>query len=174
MYNDISIQVVSLIYISVLTMVYFLKRKYNFLESKIYKFLLISTIVSLVLDIVSISFIKSNINNILITNFFSKIYFISLFVWISLFIFYVLSNKTKVKYDSFKKMLKKSVLCKVWLLLIVILFGLLLVSQIEHANNLMVYYGSGVFVVYSLGILGSLILLIMLPVSIILPPATSA
>ena len=54
MYQEVAGQIVSLIYIFILSLVYFLKRKYNFLESKFYKSLLVVTIISIILDISSI------------------------------------------------------------------------------------------------------------------------
>ena len=72
MYKDISVQLVSLLYIIILSAVYFLKRKYNFLESKIYKSLLVSTIVSLILDIVSMYVLDCGLYSNLVIMIFSK------------------------------------------------------------------------------------------------------
>jgi len=162
MYQDISVQLVSLIYVVILSSVYFLKRKYNFLESKIYKFLLISTITSLVLDISSMYMINSGMFNDLIVGICSKLYFISLFIWLILFIFYVLLNNNSVKYNNFKSLMKKSNLCKGWLILSGIMFVLLLVFKIDYNINPITYYGDGVALIYALGIIGSLFLLFML------------
>ena len=162
MYQDISVQLVSLVYIVILAAVYFLKRKYNFLESKIYKSLLVSTVVSLILDIVSMYLMDCGTYSRFVTGVFSKLYFVSLFTWLILFIFYVILNKMTVKYDSFRDLMKKSALCKGWLIVSVILFGLLLVSEINYSTNPIMYHGDGVFVVYALGIVGSLFLLLML------------
>lgn len=162
MYKDISVQLVSLLYIIILSAVYFLKRKYNFLESKVYKSLLVSTVVSLILDIISTCVLKCGLYSNLVIIFFSKLYFISLFIWLVLFIFYILLNKTDVKYDSFKSLMKKSILCKSWLIISVIIFLVLLISNIEYSINPIKYYGNGVMLIYSLGIMGSLFLLFML------------
>ena len=162
MYKDISVQLVSLLYIIILSAVYFLKRKYNFLESKIYKSLLVSTMVSLVLDIVSKYILECGLYSNLIVMIFSKLYFISLFIWLVLFIFYIILNKTSIKYNSFKSLMKKSMLCKCWMIGIIILFILLLISNIDYRYNPVAYYGNGVLVVYSFGIVGSLFLLVML------------
>ena len=61
MYEYVSVQLVSLVYIIILSVVYFLKRKYNFLESKMYKTLLMITISTLVLDISNIMVLKLDI-----------------------------------------------------------------------------------------------------------------
>ena len=162
MFKDISVQLVSLVYIIILSSVYFLKRKYNFLESKVYKFLLITTIGSLILDIVSMYLIDSGIYSNTVTLMFSKVYFISLFLWLVLFIFYVLLNNTSVKYNNLKSLLKKSILCKGWLILSIILFILLLVFKVEYSVNPISYYGNGVSLIYAVGVVGSLFMLFML------------
>ena len=162
MYKYVSAQLVSLVYIIILSFVYFLKRKYNFLESKIYKSLLITTIVSLILDVCSMYFIESNLYNGLVTGLFSKLYFISLLIWLIIFIFYVILNKTNVKYDNFKVLIKKSILCKSWLVVSFILFIFMLMCKINYNVNPVSYSGDGVVLLYSLGIVGSLFLLIML------------
>ena len=112
MYQEITVQLVSLIDIIILASVYFLKRKYNFVESKVYKLLLIFTIGSLVLDIFSMYLINTNIYGTFVTILFSKIYFISLFGWLMLFIFYAIINIISIKCNNFKELFSKSVLCK--------------------------------------------------------------
>ena len=162
MYRDISAQLVSLIYIIILSSVYFLKRKYNFLESKIYKSLLISTIISLMLDIVSMYVLESSLFNNIVIALFSKLYFISLFIWLVLFIFYVLLNNISVKFDNFKSLIKQSMLCKTFGIVSIILFIFLLFSKVKHTINPISYYGPLVNVVYTFGIVGSLLLLFIL------------
>ena len=61
MFSAISLQLASFIYVLVLAIVYFLKRKYNFLESKVYKTLLIVTMVVLAFDITNTYMIVSNL-----------------------------------------------------------------------------------------------------------------
>ena len=162
MYKDMSVQVVSLLYIIVLSSVYFLKRKYNFLESKIYKSLLISTIFTLLLDILSMYVLECGLYSNLVIMIISKLYFLSLFTWLSLFIFYVLLNKTSVKYDNFKSLMRQSILCKGWLLVSVFLFVVLLFSNINYGLEPIKYYGNGVIIVYLFGIVCSLFLLVIL------------
>lgn len=162
MYKDVAIQVISLLYIVVLSVVYFLKRKYNFLESKVYKSLLVVTMGSLILDIISMYVVDSGIYSGIIIKIFSKLYFISLFGWIVLFIFYVLLNKTNDKYGSFKELMKKSALCKGFGIISLILFVVLLITDINYLSYPGVYYGNGVLLIYAFGIIGSLSLLVML------------
>ena len=162
MYQEVAGQIVSLIYIFILSLVYFLKRKYNFLESKFYKSLLVVTIISIILDISSICLLKADIYSNILCLIVSKLYFISIFVWLIIFIFYVILNKINIKYDSFKGLIKQSVLCKTWILISIILFILLLFSNIGYTVEPLSYYGASVMIVYVLGMAGSLFLLLFL------------
>lgn len=162
MYKDISVQLVSLLYISILSFVYFFKRKYNFLESKVYKFLLVVTIISLLLDVCSIYVLDNITYNNVITMIFSKLYFISLFGWLVIFILYVILNKTLVKYDNFKEMYNKCVMSKVLIIISIVMFVVLLFLEIDYSVNPFSYYGSGVFFTYFFGILGCLYLIVLL------------
>jgi signal transduction histidine kinase/ActR/RegA family two-component response regulator len=162
MYKDISVQLVSLLYIVILSLVYFLKRKYNFLESKMYKTLLMITVSTLVLDISNIMVLKLDIFSNLIDKIYFKFYFILLFVWLIIFIFYVLLNNMTTKYDNFKSLIKKSVLCKFYLVVSLILLIGLFIFDVNCSSNPFVYSGGGVTIVYLFGIFGSLFLLVML------------
>ena len=162
MYEYVSAQLVSFIYIVILSIVYFLKRKYNFLESKVYKSILIATIVTLFFDIFGMYILDCGLYNSVLTQLFSKLYFMSLFIWLVLFVFYVLLNKALVKYDNFKTLIKESMLCKCWLVISSVLFILLLFFKIEHSLDPIKYYGDGVSLICALGIIGSLFLLFVL------------
>ena len=162
MYKDISVQLVNLLYIIILSAVYFLKRKYNFLESNVYKSLLVSTTISLILDIVSMCVLECGLFNGVVITIFTKLYFISIFIWIVLFIFYIILNKTDIKYDNFKILMKKSILCKSWLIISGVLFLLLLFCKIDYSLNPIKYYGNGVVLVYAFGVMGCLFLSFML------------
>ena len=75
--------------------------------------------------------------NRLVIMIFTKLYFISIFIWIVLFIFYILLNKTDVKYDNFKMLMKKSILCKSWLFISGLLSMTKMIIQLPtYVNNL--------------------------------------
>lgn len=157
MYNAISNQIVSFVYVIILSLIYFLKRKYNFLESKIYKNLLLFTTITTVLDIFSV-YIFTNFEEIswIVT----KIYFISQLIWIIIFMTYILLNTTHTKYSDMKSYLKKSILGKSWFYVSIILTVLMLFLKVGHTGKS--YIGSGVTLIYALGMIGSLFLLIIL------------
>ena len=162
MYNDIAVQLISFIYILVLSLVYFLKRKYNFLESRIYKSLLIMAGITLLLDIGSIWLIDdgnmSKIGCMIIT----KIYFISLLGWIILFISYVLLNKSTIKYRNMNELLKQSLGARFFLVLIIVLLALMIILPVNYQINPFSYYGMGVNLLYIIATIGTLSMMLVL------------
>lgn len=162
MYNDIAVQLISFIYILVLSLVYFLKRKYNFLESRIYKSLLIMAGITLLLDIGSIWLIDdgnmSKIGCMIIT----KTYFISLLGWIILFISYVLLNKSTIKYRNMNELLKQSLGARFFLVLIIVLLALMVILPVNYQINPFSYYGMGVNLLYIIATIGTLSMMLVL------------
>lgn len=165
MYKDIAVQVISLIYVFILSLIYFLKRKYNFLESRIYKALLIFTGITLILDIGSMLIIEEEIFKNVICMLLSKLYFVSLLMWIILFMAYVLLNRVNKKYESLDELFKSSLLGKTYLIVSIILLGMLVVLPVNYSINPVKYYGLGVELVYGVAIVGSLFLTILLLVN---------
>lgn len=162
MYQDISVQIMGLIYVLILSFVYFLKRKYNFLESRVYKSLLICTIITLVLDITSMFIIEGVRYLSFVRILLIKCYFISLFIWLIIFIGYVFLNKSDVKYDNFKSLLKDSSFGKVYYFIALILILMEIILPVNYMEGPVVYYGKGVTLVYAVAIFGALSLLITL------------
>lgn len=162
MYNDIAVQLISFIYILVLSLVYFLKRKYNFLESRIYKSLLIMAGITLLLDIGSIWLIDdgnmSKIGCMIIT----KTYFISLLGWIILFISYVLLNKSTIKCRNMNELLKQSLGARFFLVLIIVLLALMVILPVNYQINPFSYYGMGVNLLYIIATIGTLSMMLVL------------
>lgn len=165
MHKDIAVQVISLIYVFILSLIYFLKRKYNFLESRIYKALLIFTGITLILDIGSMLIIEEEIFKNVICMLLSKLYFVSLLMWIILFMAYVLLNRVNKKYESLDELFKSSLLGKTYLIVSIILLGMLVVLPANYSINPVKYYGLGVELVYGVAIVGSLFLTILLLVN---------
>ena len=159
MHSDISLQLMSLVYILILSVVYFSKRKYNFLESKIYKFLLIITMFILCLDIFSYYGILKGIYVGGLSVVISKIYFVSLFIWFILFIFYVFLNKSNVRYDSVSNLLKEHASVYIWFALVMLLFSGIIILDALFSLNIISIFDNELWMVYSVGILVSMIIL---------------
>ena len=162
MFNEISIPIISLLYVIVLSIVYFLKRKYNFLETKVYKVILIFTTIILMMDIGNIYILEKFPSYGGLT---SKIYILSLLVWLIIFISYILINRNKNKYDSLKESIEKSVIGQIWLIIAIVFIALLLVLPVNYQTAPIFYYGAAVNLIYILGIGGSLFILILLIIS---------
>ena len=162
MFNAISLQFASFIYVLVLAIVYFLKRKYNFMESKVYKALLIVTMFVLVFDMLNVYITVKNIYIFGVLPFITELYFISLFVWIILFVSYVLLSRSTKKYESLKTLADEHPITYLWIGVIIVMFILLIIGQILIEYYQVNYYGQDVDLIYILGIVGSLIVLFVL------------
>ena len=161
MYNAISLQCASFIYVFILMIVYFLKRKYNFLESKVYKALLIITMVVLVFDIANTYMMVSNTygNWLPVV---SELYFISLFIWLILFVSYVLFSRSSKKYESLKAFVEEHHMTYLLFAIAFLIFVALIVLQIYFRNNHISYYEDDVELIYILEIVASLFVLFVL------------
>lgn len=108
MYDTMKLEICSLLYIIILQCIYFVKRKYNFLESKIYKVLLLLTTFLLASDISAIYFSYKYDINSPISRMFLRIYFVTIITWSVFYLGYVLINKLEDKnnYDSLIKLIK--------------------------------------------------------------------
>ena len=159
MTGDISLQLMSLVYIFILSMVYFVKRKYNFLESKIYKFLLIVTSIILLLDIAGGYVSLRNISVGVLSVISYKLYFILLFIWFILFIFYVFLNRTDTKYEDVKTLVTAHPSCYVWFGISFLVFAFVFILDTWMRINKIVFFNNELFLVYAVGIFGSMIVL---------------
>lgn len=105
--SSVYFQIISLCYILMLIFVFFSKKRIDSSENKIYKFLLITNGLGLILDILSVYTIKYR-NEMPITNYFvTKFYLIYLLTWISEFTFYIvtLTKEESKYYERCKKIL---------------------------------------------------------------------
>ena len=160
MINAISLQVFSFIYVLILSLVYFSKRKYNFVESKIYKIMLVVTMIILFLDGVIAYLTFNNLSTYIMA--LTKVLYILLFGWFILFALYVLLSRSSTKHEKFKELLKAHSALYLWSAITTCLFVLLVILQIwvnylKLANN-----SYQIDLIYTFGIVISLIVLINL------------
>lgn len=162
MFNEISLQVFSLIYVIVLAIVYYVKRRYNFLESKAYKLLLGLTCVSLLLDIANIYLPHTNINIENLPNFISLIYCISLFFWLIFFVCYLLLSMSNKKYEKLKHLTKEHPFVYVLIVLLIVLLVMLIYYEVGHIYNFLDNYYGNVQIIYLFGIVSSILIMLVL------------
>lgn len=157
MLSDISLQLVSILYVVVLATVYFVKRRYNFLESKIYKVLLGVTFFNLLLNIVNIFIDNTNILFVI-----SILYCLGLFFWLILFISYLLLSMSNKKYENFKLLIRDHPVIYSIIIAIITIFLVLVLSQNLFGLKFVNYYNRDINIIYAFGIISSLIIMFVL------------
>ncbi len=100
----IVLQVISLIYIAMLAIVYFSKKRMDSLENKVFSILIMTNIFGLIIDVVSTSLALRHMKGFLLT-LSSKIYLVYLLAWILLLTVYIfiISSKSEEKKKVFDK-----------------------------------------------------------------------
>lgn len=100
----IVLQVTSLIYIAMLAIVYFSKKRMDSLENKVFSILIMTNIFGLIIDVVSTSLALRHMTGFLLT-LSSKIYLVYLLAWILLLTVYIfiISSKNEEKQKVFDK-----------------------------------------------------------------------
>lgn len=100
----IVLQVTSLIYIAMLAIVYFSKKRMDSLENKVFSILIMTNIFGLIIDVVSTSLALRHMKGFLLT-LSSKLYLVYLLAWILLLTVYIfiISSKNEEKKKVFDK-----------------------------------------------------------------------
>lgn len=158
---EMSIQICNLVYIVILQLIYFLKRKYNFLESKIYKGLLVLSTLVLTCDIANIYDSYNNLT-VTITNILSKVYFVLLLLWSIVFFAYVMLSKTDKKYDNLRDLFHKNIFSKIFTIFNIILIILMLFINSGFSSTSMHYYGNSITYLYIIVTIECIFLLLSL------------
>ena len=160
MFNEISLQIFSLVYVIVLATVYFVKRRYNFLESKVYKILLATTCITLLLDIANIYIHHLGSEYVHLLNHASLLYCISLFFCLILLITYLFLNMGNKKYEKIKDLTKEHPFVYILIIMFVILLAIVIYYQIGYIYNFLDHYHGDVQIIYIFGIIFSVITMI--------------
>lgn len=123
-------QLVSFIYVIVLAITYFSKKRIKSIENKLFSLLIITNIIGLIIDLTSTGLALRNKTGFMLS-FSSKMYLVYLLTWILILTIYVFS--ISIKRDITKNDLKKFLpfLCIFYLISIVIIFCLPLHNYIK-------------------------------------------
>lgn len=148
---SIGLTVSGLLFISIIAIVYLQKKKYSSLESKLYKALLVTTIILLLLEIVcvytiSIRSIYPFLNEVL-----CRIYILGDIIWFTMVLIYMQILLTDKKYNNFKEILSEkpiifTIILAITMFMISCLFSLKFTSGMSNEIN--VIGGNGVKVLY--------------------------
>ena len=165
MFNSISIQICSLVYVVMLIVVYLYKRKYNSLENGIYKVMLINTLFILILDLMSIFTIRYYVNFSFINGVFSKGFLVLVGFWFGLFLLYTMVCEYKENFKCFRDALKKSRGVKVWLGMMVLMFIGIVYFPVEYSVDDIYMYGKSFDFTYYICVFMSTISLVILSIN---------
>lgn len=140
MYIGIAIILLSLLYITLVAVVYFSKERLNNIENKIYNVLIITNVIGLLLEL-GCCFTVYNMDtypvlNVIIT----RLFLVYMFSWQTIFTIYIVAISFKEEIEKRKEKLKK------YLILLLLLF----VGCLVIINVLPLYYYNDVYV-YSYG-----------------------
>ena len=165
MFNSISIQICSLVYVVMLIVVYLYKRKYNSLENGIYKVMLINTLFILILDLMSIFTIRYYVNFSFINGVFSKGFLVLVGFWFGLFLLYTMVCEYKENFKCFSEAFKKSRGVKVWLGMMVLMFIGIVYFPVEYSVDDIYMYGKSFDFTYYICVFMSTISLVILAIN---------
>ena len=100
MLNSIGLTLSGMVFITFIAAIYFTKKKYKSLENSIYRFLLITTMVLLVLELVCVYTMSIRDKIPIINEFLCRLYILGDVVWFVVIIGYVKSLSVDKKYDN--------------------------------------------------------------------------
>jgi len=143
MIYSLYIPIISLIFISVIAIFYFAKKRLNSVENKIYGYMLIANVVGLAIEILCYFAVRDAFMNITLDMFILKTYLIYLLTWQILMTLYVYSiTRKKIIKNFFNKEN----------MFFVILIGFYIASSIcLYIFDLNIFYEDGIAYTYGLG-----------------------
>ena len=146
--SSVYFQIISLFYILMLIFVFFSKKRINSVENKIYKFLLLTNCLGLVLDILSVYTIKYKTEMPIFNYFVTKSYLIYLLTWISGFTAYII---TLTKDETKHYQIRKKLLLYIYIISVMVIFVLPLYYYNE--NDIIYSYGPSANYLYIVSVL---------------------
>ena len=146
--SSVYFQIISLFYILMLIFVFFSKKRINSVENKIYKFLLLTNCLGLVLDILSVYTIKYKTEMPIFNYFVTKSYLIYLLTWISGFTAYII---TLTKDETKHYQIRKNLLFYIYIISVMVIFVLPLYYYNE--NDIIYSYGPSANYLYIVSVL---------------------
>ena len=153
----VSIFLISLIYVCLISAIYFSKETVENYDNKIYRKILISTIVGLIIDILQYYAIKEGFPDLVIS-IFNKMFLVYINVWTFLFTNYVFNvgiNDSKYKKNGLYRFTSSA-------FVLFIIAVVILPIHYFHENNIIYSYGMAANVTYFAGLFYSTIMVIVM------------
>ena len=145
----------SLVFLIIISVVYFFKKKVVNAENKIYSVMLIISILGCVVALPTYFYVKNNLDYYFLSNFFSKTYLLYLLVWTYYFSIYLLVI-THTSSDQQSKIFSLS--NKIFVAYVLLNIVMLCIIPISHYSNDNVIYSYGEVVNYVYVVCGAHIL----------------
>lgn len=139
--------IVSFIFISLLVIVYFCKPRLNSKENKIYKFLLVTNVLGLILEILCHTAVNIADTYYFLSMFILKSYVVYLFVWTMIFnvyVFFVTSWRHEKKDQGLENYYKKLKNISIFIIVIVSTIIYILPIKIYNSDGIVYSYGLSV------------------------------
>ena len=150
----IAFTVCGLIFILLLIIVYFPKKKVDLVENKIYSAIILITLVSTLTEIISYVLVVQGVSaNSPFYNFIIKLLFACFLLWLCMFMLYVVTTGRRLR-NAPELKLKNKIIA----LIIIVFFVLLLPVNIKQTNGLLLPEGLCVNVIYFLAAIALLIM----------------
>lgn len=125
MVGSFTFQICSLLYISLICIMYFFKERIKSIETTIYKYLIISAIIILLIDIISVWFIYHMDLYPALNLLFSKLFLMSLILWQSILLVYIyvvsINDKENVSTNVQRSVIVSMIICFISCIIIIIL-----------------------------------------------------
>lgn len=125
MVGSFTFQICSLLYISLICIMYFFKERIKSIETTIYKYLIISAIIILLIDIISVWFIYHMDLYPALNLLFGKLFLMSLILWQSILLVYIyvvsINDKENVSTNVQRSVIFSMIICFISCIIIIIL-----------------------------------------------------
>lgn len=125
MVGSFTFQICSLLYISLICIMYFFKERIKSIETTIYKYLIISAIIILLIDIISVWFIYHMDLYPALNLLFCKLFLMSLILWQSILLVYIyvvsINDKENVSTNVQRSVIVSMIICFISCIIIIIL-----------------------------------------------------
>ena len=158
MNSNILVSIVSLFYITLLLIIFFIKRSIKLKENIIYNILIVGSFFMMAFEIISYYILKANISyESLLYNIISKLILISYLIWVILFFLYMITITLNEK----SKLLSK--ISKITIMIYTIVFGIVIALPLKYININELHIPAGVptYSVYGLAIVSDIVLIII-------------
>ncbi len=157
--NSIYLTIFGLIFLILLVIVYFSKKRVNYIENKVYSFLIISSLIGTIIEVISYILVVNGINgNSLLYAIVMKLLFENFFIWMSLFLLYYILIALKAKEHNVKKIINIYIISVILITLIVTFLPL----NVIDTNGMLLPKGPAVDILYLLYGLCFLIIIFIL------------